>query len=176
MVESLLVPIFSCYLSGTILLRAARSACADWLARVLNICNVNDTFHTQLYTNVKCFNSLVDGTQHVRCMRSSIVAANPFLSSDSCVHYQTVVLMGNNSYILGNMSWVQRTLLWPCIFLESSLARFTNVVCCFQTISCLLSIKESQIRKWMDLLSHLFSLLWKRTRSSQMYSPKTCPS
>ena len=26
--------------------------------------------------------------------------------------------------------------------LESSLARFKNVVCCFQTISCLLSFKE----------------------------------
>ena len=51
--------------------------------------------------------------------------------------------------------------------LESSLARFKNFVCCFQTNSCLLSFKEEN--EWISsaaCLSWLFSPLWKRTRSS----------
>ena len=37
--------------------------------------------------------------------------------------------------------------------LESSLARFKNVACCFQTTSCLLNFKRG---KAIDLLSPLF--------------------
>ena len=37
--------------------------------------------------------------------------------------------------------------------LESSLARFKNVACCFQTISCLLNFQRG---KEIDLLSPLF--------------------
>ena len=51
--------------------------------------------------------------------------------------------------------------------LESSLARFKNFVCCFQTISCLLRFKEGN--EWISsaaCLFCLFSPLWKRTRSS----------
>ena len=51
--------------------------------------------------------------------------------------------------------------------LESSLAPFKNVVCCFQTISCLLSFKEGN--EWISSAACLFSPLRKRTRSSQMY-------
>ena len=49
--------------------------------------------------------------------------------------------------------------------LESSLARFKNFVCCFQTISCLLSFKEGNERiSSAACLFWLFSPLWKRTR------------
>ena len=39
--------------------------------------------------------------------------------------------------------------------LESSLARFNNVLCCFQTISCLLSFKEGN--QWIFSAACLFS-------------------
>ena len=58
--------------------------------------------------------------------------------------------------------------------LNSFLARFKNVMCCFQTISCLPSFKERN--QWISSAACLFSPLWKRTRSSQMYSPETFPS
>ena len=64
-----MVRIFSCYPSGTILLRTT-AICSKRVRRLISISVnymlVNDTFHTQLHTNVKCF------TQHVRRMRSSI--------------------------------------------------------------------------------------------------------
>ena len=51
--------------------------------------------------------------------------------------------------------------------LESSLGRFKNVVCCFQTISCLLSFKEgNECISSAACLIWLRSPLWKRTRSS----------
>ena len=40
--------------------------------------------------------------------------------------------------------------------LESSLARFKNVVCCFQTISCLLSFKEGN--EWISSAACLVQL------------------
>ena len=41
--------------------------------------------------------------------------------------------------------------------LESSLARFKNVLCCFQTIPCLLSFKEGN--EWTSSVACLFSPL-----------------
>ena len=41
--------------------------------------------------------------------------------------------------------------------LESSLARLKNVLCCFQTISCLLSFKEGN--QWISSAACLFSPL-----------------
>ena len=38
--------------------------------------------------------------------------------------------------------------------LESSLARFKTVACCFQTLSCLLSFKEGN--EWISLVTWLF--------------------
>ena len=63
-----MVPIFSCYPSGTIFLRT-KAICSKRMRRLISIrvnYMLNNTFHTQLYTNVS------GRTQHVRRMRSSI--------------------------------------------------------------------------------------------------------
>ena len=54
--------------------------------------------------------------------------------------------------------------------LESPPARFKNVAFYFQTISCLLRFGEGN--EWISSAVCSFSPLWKRTRSSQMYSPE----
>ena len=69
------------------------------------MCWVIDIFHTQLYTNVKCFSLW----QNTTCKTHALQHCqhdhdNPFSSSDSCVRYQTLVLTGDSSYVLGNVS------------------------------------------------------------------------
>ena len=58
--------------------------------------------------------------------------------------------------------------------LESSLARFKNVVCCFQTISCLLSFNEGTNGSPRPFVYFLYER--EQEVHKCMYSPKTFPS
>ena len=62
--------------------------------------------------------------------------------------------------------------------LESSLARFKNFVCCFQTNSCLLSLKRETSQSPQPLVYFDYFLPYGREQEvqSQMYSPETFPS
>ena len=91
--------------------------------------------------------------QHLRSIRSSIVSMIQYLcsSSDSCIRYHTLILMGDNSYISGNISspFSTKNAFVTARILESSLvARFKYVAGCFQTISCFLSFKEGN--EWIS--------------------------
>ena len=82
-------------------------------------------------------------------------------------------LNGDSSYFPGNISspfFSAKNALVAAYLLESFLARFKNLVCCFQTISCLLIFKEGN--EWISSAACLFPALWKRTKSSQMYWPE----
>ena len=116
---------------------------------------------------------LVEHNMQDACALALPAWYNPFSSSDSCTRYHTLVLTGNSSYISGNISsslLVQRTLLWQRVFLESPPARLKNVVCGFQTISCLLSFKEG--KEWISSAACLFSTLRKRTSVHKCINPK----
>ena len=54
--------------------------------------------------------------------------------------------------------------------LESSLARFKNVVCCFQTISCLLSFKEGN--QWISSAAcmFIFSAMKENEKFTNVYT------
>ena len=117
-------------------------------------------------------------TQHVGRMRSSIVnmiqSVFEFRFMHAIPHSR---LNGRQQFIFQVISvlpFSAKNAFVTAHLLESSLAWFKNVACCFQTISCLLNFKEGN--KKISSAPCLFSPLWKRTRSPQMYSPKTFPS
>ena len=64
-------------------------------------------------------------------------------SSDSCVRYHTLVL-AVIFQVISVLPFSTKNAFVTAYLLESSLARLKNVVCCFQTISCLLSFKEGK--------------------------------
>ena len=96
-------------------------------------------------------------THHVRRMRSGIVSMIQFMLEFrfmcAILHSR---LNGRYSYI-SVLSFSTKNAFVTAHFLESFLARFKNVACCFQTISCLLSFKEGN--EWISSAGCLFSPL-----------------
>ena len=169
-----MVPTFSCYPSGTtcILLRT-KAICLKRMRR-LTIISVNYMLGKR-YISYAIIQEryvlflVVEHNMLDACALALSAWYNPFSSWDSCMQYHTLVLTGDSSCISGSISSPFKCKERFCD--SVSFARFKNVVCYFQTVSCLLSFKEGN--KWISSAACLFSPLWKRTRSSQKNSPET---
>ena len=69
-------------------------------------------------------------TQHVRCMHSGIVSMIPH---SRLIKLAIVIIF----QVISVLPFSEKNAFVTEYLLESSLAQFKNVVCCFQTISCL---------------------------------------
>ena len=93
-------------------------------------------------------------TQHVRRMRSSIVSMIMTIRSRVQIHACDTKLSSKQAIalifqVISVLSCAKNAFV-TAYLLESSLARFKNVVCCFQTISCLQSVKLASLYFWGD--------------------------
>ena len=88
------------------------------------------------------------------------------------MRYHTLVLTGNKTVIFHVISFLPfsaKNVFVTVHLLESSLARFKNVACCFQTILCLLSFKEGN--EWISAAC-FFSPLGREQEVHKCIHPK----
>ena len=116
-------------------------------------------------------------TQHiyVRRMRSSIVSMIQSVLEFRFMHvHHTHIFTGDSSYISGIISspfFHAKNTFVTAYLLESSLARFKKCRVLFSKYFLFVSFEKGN--RLISSAACLFSTLWKRTKSSQMYSTKT---
>ena len=142
-----MIPIFPCYPSGTVLLRT-KAIFSKRMRRLISI-SANYMLGSRYISYAIIQGTLsvfpCGRTQHVRRMRSSIVS---MIQSVFEFRFMLAVphsrLNGRQQFIfqvISVLSFSARN-----AFVTASLARFKNVACCFQTISCLLNFKRERNR------------------------------
>ena len=75
------------------------------------------------------------------------------MSSDSCVRCPSLRAIAVMFQVISVLRFSSKNTFVTRYLLESSLAQFKNFMCCFQTISCLLSFKEGN--KWISSAAYL---------------------
>ena len=129
-----MVPIFSCYPSGSILLRT-KAICLKRKSRLISI-----SVNYMLGKTIHFIQNYIRTLSAVRRMCSSMVSMMQSILEFRIMH--AIPHSYISVYLISVLHFSAKSAFVTAYLLESSLAQFKNVVCCFQTISCVPSFKE----------------------------------
>ena len=146
--KTIMVSIFPCYPSGTVLLRT-KAIFSKCIRRLISI-SVNYMLGNRYISYAVIQGTLsvfpCGRTQHVRRMHSRILSMIQSVFKFRFMHAVLHSRLNRQQQLIFQLISVlpfsAKNAFVTAHLLESSLARFKNVACCFQTILCLLNFKE----------------------------------